>query len=157
MLLNFINEFKKISLIENFEFNVILSDDRKTGNLLGEAILFSGVEKLSDLGSDLDWIFINGIFGYPFYSWRLIIESHPDFSYSECCQHILDEKLICCSRLWMERGFIVSSEGIDDSINTQVKNLKTFLNLGKAAKRELSLLTRKTLYLSGIFGAGLTL
>ena len=164
MLSSFLSNFSKFNNIEVFEYGTILSPDKKTGNLLGEFILesrmiVSNARHLSVIPATIARpILVKSVFSYPFYFWEEIIVSHPDFDgESQICDHLKCEKLIACSRLWMEQGFKVPVEGANDTISTQLFNARRLLEMDLVDQRELARLTELRLYLSGMFGKTVSL
>lgn len=155
MLDEFLTGFNSVRHLKKFKFNLVLSEDGKVGNLLGEFILSTGAEykdSPAELSPILTPFFVEAIFDYPYDNWEKIIESHPDYDCDHICEHIRQEKLVVCSKLWISRGFIIPAPGANDTLKTQVNNVRILLNMTSNERKRLITLTQRALFLSGMFG-----
>lgn len=163
MLEPFISEFSTLSHLDTFHFGTVLSDGGKIGNILGEFILAHSADlnpsgNYTTIHPFLTPLFVHSIFGYPFQHWGEIIETHPEYkAASQPCKDIKYDKLYICSRIWLQEGFKIPDEGVNDNIETQLYNAETLLSMPVDSYKLLQKRTHSILYLSGLFGTNICL
>jgi len=147
-----------LQYIKNFSFDTILSEDKKTGNLLGEYMMSYDkdyIECPSELDPILTPVLLKSVFDYPVQYWLNLVIEHPDYEYTAICEGIKQDKLYMCANLWLSLGFELPLPGSNDTLETQLYNTNKLVNMGTVERRRLLILTQRALILSGMFGKNL--